>query len=105
MSIQGGAELKLTDNFLVSAGYVYANQGVNSLYQSDLTYALATHTIGAGGAFSITDKIKINLGGSYTLYMDDSKDVDHFLGSVNMLPKETYKKTALVFGLGLDFSF
>jgi long-subunit fatty acid transport protein len=105
MSIQGGAELKLTDNFLVSAGYVYANQGVNSLYQSDLTYGLATHTFGAGGAISITDNIKINLGGSYTMYVDDSKDVDHYLGTINMLPKETYKKTALVFGLGLDLSF
>ena len=50
MSLQGGAEINLTDNLLVSAGYVYANQGVNSMYQSDLTYGLATHTIGAGGA-------------------------------------------------------
>ena len=105
MSLQGGLEINLSDNFLVSAGYVYANQGVNSMYQSDLTYGLATHTIGAGGAFSITDNIKINFGGSYTKYMDDSKNVDHFLGSLNLLPKETYKKTAMIFGLGLDLSF
>jgi long-subunit fatty acid transport protein len=105
MSLQAGAEISLTEKLLASAGYVYANKGVNSLYQSDLNYDLATHTFGAGGAFLITDKIKINLGASYTLYMDDSKDVNHFLGSVNLLPKETYKKTAMVFGLGLDFSF
>jgi long-subunit fatty acid transport protein len=61
MSLQGGVELNLSDNFLVSAGYVYANQGVNSMYQSDLTYGLATHTFGAGGAFSITDNIKIGI--------------------------------------------
>jgi long-chain fatty acid transport protein len=105
ISLQAGAEISLTKKLLASAGYVYANLGVNSLYQSDLTYDLATHTFGAGGAYLITDKIKINLGASYTLYMDDSKDVNHFLGSVNLLPKETYKKTAMVFGLGLDFSF
>jgi long-subunit fatty acid transport protein len=105
MSLQAGVEIGLTEKLLASAGYVYANLGVNSLYQSDLTYDLATHTFGAGGAFLITDKIKINLGASYTLYMDDSKDVNHFLGSVNLLPKETYKKTAMVLGLGLDFSF
>ncbi len=105
ISLQAGAEINLTEKFLVSAGYIYANLGVNSLYQSDLTYDLATHTFGAGGAYSITDNIKINLGGSYTMYVDDSKDVDHFLGSVNLLPTETYKKTALVLGLGLDFSF
>jgi hypothetical protein len=37
--------------------------------------------------------------------MEDSKDVDHFLGSANLLPKETYKKSTLLFGVGLDFSF
>jgi long-subunit fatty acid transport protein len=105
MSIQAGAELSLTKKCLVSAGYVYANQGVNSLYQSDLNYDLATHTFGAGGAYSITDKIKINIGASYTKYMNDSKDVNHYLGSINLLPKETYKKTAMIFALGLDLSF
>ena len=105
MSLQAGAEISLTEKLLASAGYVYSNKGVNSLYQSDLNYDLASHTIGAGGAYLITDKIKINLGASYTMYMKDSKDVAHYLGSVNMLPKETYNKTALVFGLGLDFSF
>lgn len=105
MSLQAGAEISLTEKLLASAGYVYSNKGVNSLYQSDLNYDLASHTIGAGGAYLITDKIKINLGASYTMYMKDSKDVAHYLGSVNMLPKETYKKTAMVLGLGLDFSF
>jgi long-subunit fatty acid transport protein len=105
MSLQAGAEINLTEKFLISAGYVYGNLGVNSLYQSDLSYDLATHTFGAGGAYSITDKIKINLGASYTKYMDDSKDVNHYLGSLNLLPSETYKKTALIIGLGLDLSF
>jgi long-subunit fatty acid transport protein len=105
ISLQAGTEISLTKKLLASAGYIYANLGVNSLYQSDLTYDLATHTFGAGGAYLITDKIKINLGASYTLYMDDSKDVNHYLGTINMLPTETYKKTALVLGLGLDFSF
>lgn len=105
MSIQAGVEVALTEKLLASAGYVYANQGVNSMYQSDLTYGLATQTIGAGGAFLITDKIKINLGGSITIYKDDSKDVNHYLGNLNLLPTETYKKSSLVLGLGLDFSF
>ena len=39
------------------------------------------------------------------MYKDDSKNVDHFLGSLNLLPTETYKKTALIVGLGLDLSF
>jgi long-chain fatty acid transport protein len=105
MSLQAGVEIALTEKLLASAGYVYANKGVNSLYQSDLTYGLSTQTIGAGGAFLITDNIKINIGGSFTMYKDDSKNVNHYLGSLNLLPTETYKKTAMVLGLGLDFSF
>ncbi len=105
MSLQAGAELGLSEKILVSAGYVYANKGVNSLYQSDLTYGLATHTFGAGGAYSITDNIKVNLGASFTKYMDDSKTVNHYLGGIDLQPKETYKKKALVLGIGLDLSF
>jgi len=105
MSIQGGLEYKLSDNMLMSGGYVYANKGVNSLYQSDLTYGLAKHTIGYGGAYSVNENIKINIGASYTLYMEDSKSVHHFLGPIDMLPTETYSKNTLVLGLGVDISF
>jgi long-subunit fatty acid transport protein len=105
MSIQAGFEYKLSDLFLVSSGYSYANKGVNSLYQSDLTYGLATHTFGIGGAVTLTDMIRINIGGSFTSYVSDSKRVNHKLGAINMLPEETYKKNTMVIGVGVDFSF
>jgi len=31
--------------------------------------------------------------------------VNHFLGATNLLPKETYTKGTLMFGVGLDVSF
>jgi opacity protein-like surface antigen len=109
MSIQGGLEFNISDNLLVSGGYVYANKGVNSRYQSDMTFGNATHTIGAGGALSVTDNIKINLGASYTSYVKNSRTVDHIVEvagtPVNITAKETYKKNTIVFGLGVDFSF
>jgi long-chain fatty acid transport protein len=105
MSVQGGLQYNISDKLLVSGGYVYANKGVNSLYQSDLTFGNATHTFGAGGAYSVTDKIKINLGASYTMYMEDKKTVNHFLGTINMLPSETYSKNTMVIGLGAEVSF
>ncbi len=81
---------------LVSGGYVYANQGVNSTYQSDLTFGNATHTIGAGGALSVTDNIKINLGASYTSYVKNSKTVDHLVEvarvPVNIAARKPIKK-------------
>ncbi len=105
LSIQAGAEINLTERLAASAGYSFANQGVNSLYQSDLTYGLSAHTVGAGGAFAFSDNVKLNLGVSYTKYMDDSIKVNHYLEGVNLMPTETYKKSTLVFGIGLDLSF
>jgi long-subunit fatty acid transport protein len=105
LSIQGGLEYRVSDNWLVSGGYVYANKGVNSLYQSDLTFGNATHTFGAGGAFVLNDMLKINLGASYTMYLENEKNVNHFLGAINMLPKETYSKSTIVVGVGVELNF
>jgi long-chain fatty acid transport protein len=105
MSLQGGLQYNISDKILISGGYVYANKGVNSIYQSDLTFGNATHTFGAGGAYSVTDKIRINLGASYTMYLEDEKSVNHFLGATNLLPKETYSKSTLVLGVGVEVSF
>ena len=107
MSVHGGLEYNISDKLLVSGGYIWANQGVNSNYQSDLTYGLATSTFGAGGAYAITDNIRLNLGASYTLYMDDTKVINHIFSATgsNITANETYKKSTFLFGIGLDMSF
>jgi long-subunit fatty acid transport protein len=107
-SLQAGLEVNLSEKLLVSGGYILANQGVNSKYQSDLTYFLGTHTFGVGGAYSVTDKIQINLGAGYTIYIDDEKMVDHMFASptpVNIPARETYAKKTMMFGVGVDFRF
>jgi long-chain fatty acid transport protein len=107
MSFQIGLEYNISKKLLVSGGYVWANQGVNDLYQSDLTYGLGTQTFGAGGAYSINDKIQINLGFGYTLYMEDSKTVDHIFSATgaNIQANETYRKNTMMVGVGVDFRF
>jgi len=105
MTLGAGLEYKVAENWLVSAGYVYGNKGVNNLYQSDLTFGNATHTLGGGGAFMLGEMLKINLGASYTMYLENEKNVNHFLGATNMLPKETYTKSTLVVGVGVELSF
>ena len=105
LALHAAAELSLSDKFLVSAGYAWANLGVNSAYQSDLTFANATSTIGLGAAYNITDKIRFNIGGGYTMYIENEKTVNHFLGTTNLLPTETYTKNTMMLGLGLDLSF
>jgi long-chain fatty acid transport protein len=100
-----GAEFSLSDKLLVSGGYAWGNLGVNKLYQSDLTFANATHTVGLGGAYTIKDRFRINLGAAYTMYVEDEKTVHHFLGTTDLMPTETYTKSTLIFGVGLDLRF
>jgi long-chain fatty acid transport protein len=107
LSFQFGLQYNISEKFLVSGGYVWANQGVNDLYQSDLTYGLGTQTFGLGGAYSVNEKIQINLGAGYTLYKEDSKTVDHiFSGNNTNIPAtETYNKNTMMVGIGVDFRF
>jgi long-chain fatty acid transport protein len=107
MSIDVGLEYNISEKLLVSGGYVWANKGVDSKYQSDFTYGLSTQTFGAGGAYNITDKIQINLGASYTVYKEDSKTIDHIFSGTgtNITATESYKKSTFIVGVGLDIRF
>jgi long-chain fatty acid transport protein len=105
MSISAGLEYNISMKCLISGGYVWANKGVNAKYQSDLTYGLSTQTFGAGGAYNVNEKIQINIGAGYTIYKEDSKNVDHMFGTENTLPTESYLKNAFIVGVGLDLRF
>jgi len=108
MSVQGGLEYNISGKLLISGGYIWSNQGANDKYQSDLTYGLGTQTFGAGGAYSINDKIQINLGAGYTKYMEDTKEVDHMFPSdppVNIPATESYNKSTFMVAVGLDLRF
>jgi long-chain fatty acid transport protein len=105
--IEAGLEVKLSEKFLISGGYIYANKGVNNLYQSDITYQLASNTYGIGGAYSPTKNLQINLGANYTGYVKDGQTIEHlFSATETLIPaNQTYWKNALIFAIGVDFSF
>lgn len=105
MLVSGGLEYTLSQKLLLSCGYQYGNMGVNKLYQSDLTYGLATHTFGIGGAYSITDKIQVNLGLGYTRYLGNSKTISHVMNTSVYEATESYGKSTKMIGLGVDFKF
>jgi long-chain fatty acid transport protein len=109
ISFQGGLEVNLSEKLLVSAGYVWANLGVNEQYQSDLTYANATQTFGAGGAYNILPNLQINLGFGLTSYKTNEKMVDHMFPSspskTLYKARETYGKQTMMVGIGIDYSF
>jgi len=106
-SIHGGVEAYLSEKLLVSGGYIWANQGVNDIYQTDLNYFLGSNTFGAGGAYKIMNNLELNLGFSYTAYTNNDKLVDHVYSPTGIIFKvpEFYGKNAMIFSVGVDFSF
>ena len=105
--VEGGLEVNLSEKFLVSGGYIYANKGVNEKFQNDLNYGLASHTFGVGGAYAVSKNLLINLGANYTAYVKDATTIEHlFSATETLIPvKQTYNKNALIFGIGVDISF
>ena len=105
--LSGGLEYKVSDKLLVSGGYLYSKTGVNSDYQSDLTYDLSASTVGIGGAFSILENLQINLGVGYTMYQKGEKTIDHVFSATGAIipARETYYKDNMLFAVGVDFSF
>jgi long-subunit fatty acid transport protein len=107
IDFSGGLEVYLSDKLLVSGGYIWANKGVNRLYQSDLTFANATNTFGFGGQYAIMKNLKVNLGASITTYTKDVGSVDHMFSATNTLyiPTETRTKSTWLLGIGVDYNF
>lgn len=104
--LAAGLEYNITDKILVSGGYLLSRNGVNSLYQSDMSFALNSSTIGIGGAYKIGEKMQLNVGVGYTIYEQDYKHLRYEVSPALILyPKETYDKENIFFGIGLDYSF
>ncbi|MCK4344898.1 MAG: outer membrane protein transport protein [Bacteroidales bacterium] len=100
-----GLEYGLTDQLLVSGGYLFSKTGVSEEYQSDLSYSLSSHVFGLGGKYKFSEMMSLNLGGGYAMYADSDKNFSHDLGGTPVLVKETYSKGNLFIGVGIDFSF
>ncbi len=100
-----GLEYALTDQFFVSAGFLKANSGVSGDYQTDLSYSLSSNTVGGGLKYALSEKMAFNLGVGYTMYADGSRVFNHLLDVVSIPVTESYTKTNLFIGAGVDFSF
>lgn len=106
IEVAAGLEFNITDNLLVSGGYLFGKTGVSEAYQSDLSYSLTSSTIGGGGAYKFSDNLMLNLGVGYTFYKDGEKTVNHVFVNDSVIPAlETYYKDNLFIAVGLDISF
>jgi long-chain fatty acid transport protein len=102
-----GAEYGLSEKLRISAGWASTMTGVNSNYQSDMSFSTNTNSLGAGFGYQITDMIDLNVGGQYTFYKEGTKSFNHYWnGAAPAVPvTESYNKKTWLVGIGLDFAF
>jgi long-chain fatty acid transport protein len=98
-----GFEYDLFEALTVSAGYLMTRYGVTAAYQSDFDHILSADTVGFGACYRLGKKLSIEGGLINTFYKDDSKLINY--GAPFGSFSETYKRTTLGFGFGVNYSF
>jgi len=92
-----GAEYDINDKFTVSLGGQRTDYGLSDDYQQDTSFACDSYSIGLGGAWNITDKVRLNASYFCSLYSDYKK--------MSAIGQETFSRTNNVIGIGLDYKF
>jgi long-chain fatty acid transport protein len=95
--ILAGIEWDINDKFTVSCGGQRTDYGLSDGYQQNTSFACDSYSVGCGGAWNISDKMRLNVSYFCTLYSDYDKQTSYGL--------ETYSRTNHVIGVGLDYKF
>ena len=92
-----GVEYDINDKFTVSCGGQRTDYGLSDGYQQNTSFACDSYSVGLGGAWNISEKIRLNAGYFITIYSDYEKQTSY--------GTETYSRTNNVIGLGIDYKF
>lgn len=99
-----GAEYKISDKFLLSAGGQITRTGVTDDYQTDMSFSLNSYSVGFGGAYNITPSLRLNLAYFFTNYTDWTKESANYNGT-GIKGTDVFARTNKVFGVGIDYKF
>ena len=95
--ILAGVEYDINDKFTVSCGGQRTDYGLSDGYQQNTSFACDSYSIGLGGAWNISEKIRLNAGYFISIYSDYDKQASYGV--------ETYSRTNNVIGVGIDYRF
>ncbi len=99
-----GVEADLSKRLLLSAGVQFTDFGLTDSFQSDTSFYSDSYTVGLGGAYRITDRLRVNAGAFLTIYQRYRDDTENFAGTG--LPSfVNYKRNTKSFAITLDYSF
>jgi long-chain fatty acid transport protein len=99
-----GAEYKIDDIFLISAGGQITRTGVTDQYQSDMSFSLNSYSIGFGGAVNLSPKLRLNIAYFFTNYEKWTKASANYNGT-GLAGTDVFDRTNKVFGIGVDYRF
>ncbi len=99
-----GAEFKINNQFMLSAGGQITRTGVKDDYQTDMSYSLNSYSIGFGGAVNISPKLRLNVAYFFTNYDNWTKVSSNYNG-LGLTGTDVMGRTNKVFGIGVDYKF
>lgn len=94
---QLGAEYRITDKWMISAGIQYSDYGVNDRYISDLAFVNDAFMTALGAEYAVSQKVKINMGLVYSNYAPD------YCESATSQRTTLYKRKTYNASVGVDF--
>jgi long-chain fatty acid transport protein len=92
-----GIEYDINDKFTISCGGQRTDYGLSDGYEQNTSFACDSWSVGLGGAWNITEKVRLNAGYFCSIYSNYNKQTDY--------GKETYSRTNNVIGIGVDYKF
>lgn len=95
--ILAGVEYDINDKFTVSCGGQRTDYGLSDGYQQNTSFACDSYSVGLGGAWNISEKVRLNASYFCSIYSDYEKQAAY--------GKEIYSRTNHVIGVGVDYKF
>ncbi len=103
-----GAEYKVMDNLVVSAGYQRTQFSPSQYYQNSTRNLLSSNTVGFGGTYGVSESLSLTLGIGFTMYSDytrayDGNGITQYYNPGRIFAVETYDKSAWMVGIGANY--
>ena len=103
--ILAGVEYDINEKFTVSCGGQRTDYGLSDDYQQNTSFACDSYSVGLGGAWNISEKMRLNVSYFCSLYSDYEKGPIQNYQGTPYAGTETYSRTNHVIGIGLDYKF
>ncbi len=106
-----GIEWNITKKFLISGGYQYTQYSLADEFETDMSFALSSYSIGFGAAYDFLPNLRVNIAYFFTTYQDRTKNMavydNYQLPTGQNYPpgQDVFSRTNKVFGVGIDYRF